>query len=146
MEDWVTTFFIILIVFIIVVHGILLIIIRVCCKKNCCDRGLQTRSYRSNSTLSGYHASRHRGIHFTTQTSLDTAMHRSSSTENFDLNSFREEPRNAPISTPHSENTDQGECHIVTADLTESSNFLVDGFKFEDCPNVPPPSYSSLFE
>ncbi|XP_062585047.1 uncharacterized protein LOC134246704 [Saccostrea cucullata] len=145
MEDWVPTFFIILILFIIVVHGILfLIIIRACCKKYCCDRGLQTRSYRSNSTLSGYHASRHRGIHFTTQTSLDTAMHRSSSTENFELNSFREETRNAPISPPHSENTEQEECHIVTADLTESSNFLGDGF--EDCPNVPPPSYNSLFE
>ncbi|XP_062591368.1 uncharacterized protein LOC134252837 [Saccostrea cucullata] len=145
MEDWVTTFFLILILFIIVVHGILaLIISRACCKKYCCDRGMQTRSYRSNSTLSGYRASRLTGIQCTTHTTLNPTMHSPSPTENFDLNSFSEEPRNAPISPPPPGNTEQEEYHIVTADITESSNFLSDGF--EDCPDVPPPSYSSLFE
>ncbi|XP_062612446.1 uncharacterized protein LOC134274213 isoform X2 [Saccostrea cucullata] len=95
--------------------------------------------------LDGYHVHvpRQTETHYKKQTSSNPPRNIPSPTENVDLNN-REETRDAPESPPSPRNREQEERHIVPADLTESFNFSEGGF--EDCPDVPPPSYKSLFQ
>ncbi|XP_062612444.1 uncharacterized protein LOC134274210 [Saccostrea cucullata] len=90
-----------------------------------------------------YCPSRQTGTHITAQTPLDPAMQNLSLTENIEMNIYREEPRNAPISPPSPRNTEQEERHILPVNLNEISNFKDDASK--DWTDEPPPSYSSLF-